>query len=126
MSENYTPDQLLAKEAEIKQAEEKLAELNADIELSPQIAGSHEYLQQMTRWSDQRQVVKKLREELDHMRRFGPLPSDILDAYWRVKELTKRPDFTPKLAVWHLIRACAKAIGDNDWPDTFLGRVRDE
>lgn len=113
MSETYTAETMLAKEAEIKQAEEKLAELDHNTH----IAGSHEYYEQIRRWSDQRQIVKKLRAELDHMRLFGPFPSDVMEAYWRLKDLSKQEGFTAKLPVWNLMRAIGKAIGDPDWPE---------
>jgi hypothetical protein len=65
----YTPGQILAKEIELKQAEEKLAERDAEFDRNPHKAGSHEHNMQYRRWSDQRQIVKDLRQELAHMKK---------------------------------------------------------
>jgi hypothetical protein len=65
----YTHGQIILKERELKQEEEKLAERDKEFDRNPHKAGSHERNMQYRRWSDARQTVKELREELEDMRK---------------------------------------------------------
>lgn len=65
----YTHGQIILKERELKEAEEKLEARNQEFDRNPHKAGSHEHNMQYRRWSDQRQIVKELRQELADMRR---------------------------------------------------------
>jgi hypothetical protein len=57
--------EIFSKQAELKEAEGKLAQLEEALDWSTHKAGSHEHNQLMRRWSDQRQLVKALRNELE-------------------------------------------------------------
>ncbi len=65
----YTHDQNTLKERELEDAIKKCSELDQEFDRNPHKAGSHEHNMQYRRWSDQRQIVKELRQELEDMRK---------------------------------------------------------
>ncbi len=65
----YSHGQIILKERELQAAIKKCSELDQALDLNPHKAGSHERNTQMRRWSDARQTVKELQEELEDMRK---------------------------------------------------------
>lgn len=65
----YTHGQIILKERELKAAIKRCEELNQEFDRNPHKAGSQEHNMQYRRWSDARQIVKELQQELEDMRK---------------------------------------------------------